>query len=182
MTVRPSARPPTRPSAPQGNQFEMLRFLASVGACILILHIHVVFNWQLSKQGISWTVITWPYRGLRCRPLEVTCFFFEVSSFQLIAGSTLIGFLYCNVFSLTGTSPLASDKSIYSSEKYNLHSSPVRRKLGVAFCFFFGGGDEFLVQRFLGISLKAWGVFLVVGGGGVGGGWILSRFPSTPSL
>ena len=44
VTVRPSTRPPTHPSAPQGNQFEMLRFLASVGACILILHIHVVFN------------------------------------------------------------------------------------------------------------------------------------------
>ena len=96
-------------------------------------------------------------------------FFFYVSSFQLIAGSTLIGFLYCNVFSLTGTSPIASDKSIYSSEKYNLHSSPVGSQIGRGI-FFWGGGDEFLVQRFLGISLKAWGVFLVVGGGGVGGG------------
>ena len=37
----------------------------------------------------------------------------QVSSFQLIAGSTLVGFLYSNVFSLTGASPLASAKSIY---------------------------------------------------------------------
>ena len=37
----------------------------------------------------------------------------QVSSFQLIAGSTIIGFLYCNVFSLRGASPLASAKSIY---------------------------------------------------------------------
>ena len=37
----------------------------------------------------------------------------QVSSFQLIAGSTLIGFLYCNVLSLKGASPLASAKSIY---------------------------------------------------------------------
>ena len=103
---------------------------------------------------VSWAQVSTP-RGY--------VFFFYVSSFQLIAGSTLIGFLYCNVFSLTGTSPLASDKSIYSSEKYNLHSSPVSRKLGVAF-FFGGGGDEFLVQRFLGISLKALGVFWGVGG------------------
>ena len=102
-------------------------------------------------------------------PSRLRGFFFQVSCFQLIAGSTLIGFLYCNVFSLTGTSPLAADKSIYSSEKYNLHSSPIRRKLGVAF-FFFGGGDEFLVQRFLGISLKALGVFGGVGGGGGGRG------------
>jgi len=36
---------------PQGNQFEMSHFLACVGACNLIVHIHVVFNWQLSKLG-----------------------------------------------------------------------------------------------------------------------------------
>ena len=36
----------------------------------------------------------------------------QVSSFQLIAGSTLIGFLYCNIFSLPGASPLASAKSV----------------------------------------------------------------------
>ena len=71
-------------------------------------------------------------------------------------------------FSLTATSPLASDKFIYLSERYNLHSSPVRSKLGVA--FFLRGGGEFLVQRFLGISLKALGVFGGVGGGGGGRG------------
>ena len=58
------------------------------------------------------------YRGLRCRPIEVTCFLFnvyrwQVFSFQLIAGSTVFGFLQCNGFSLTGASPLALAKSTY---------------------------------------------------------------------
>ena len=30
----------------------LLHFLARLGACNLILHIHVVINWQLSIQGI----------------------------------------------------------------------------------------------------------------------------------
>ena len=37
------------------------------------------------------TSITWPYRGLRCRPIEVEYFFevirWQVTSFQMIAGS-----------------------------------------------------------------------------------------------
>lgn len=37
----------------------------------------------------------------------------QVSSFQLIAGSTIIGFLYYNVFSLRRALPLASAKYIY---------------------------------------------------------------------
>ena len=32
------------PSAPKGNQCDLLHFLASVGACNLILRIHVVAN------------------------------------------------------------------------------------------------------------------------------------------
>ena len=36
--------PPASQSAPQANQCEMLHFLASVGACNLILHIYVVVN------------------------------------------------------------------------------------------------------------------------------------------
>ena len=41
LTVRPPAR---LLSAPQGNQCQMLHFLAAVGACNLIVHIHVVVN------------------------------------------------------------------------------------------------------------------------------------------
>ena len=38
------------PSTPQGNQCEVSHFQASVGACNLILHIHVVVKWQLSSR------------------------------------------------------------------------------------------------------------------------------------
>ena len=44
------------------------------------------------------TSITWPYRGLRCRPIEVKYFFevirWQVTSFQMIAGSSLIFFKF----------------------------------------------------------------------------------------
>ena len=49
-----SIHPPS--STPQGNQFEISHFLASVKVCNLIWHIHVVLNWQLSKQGFHWPV------------------------------------------------------------------------------------------------------------------------------
>ena len=51
----PYARPPARPSTTGGSQGEC-HFLASVGACNMILHINVVVNWQLSKQGSHWPV------------------------------------------------------------------------------------------------------------------------------
>ena len=56
--VRLTARPLVHPSvcttgqSPLGNQCEILHFLANVRACDLILHIHVVINWQ----GICWLV------------------------------------------------------------------------------------------------------------------------------
>ena len=46
--------PNDRPSAPQAFQCLISHFLASLEACNLILHIHVVINWQLSKQGIRY--------------------------------------------------------------------------------------------------------------------------------
>jgi len=33
----------------------------------LILDIHVMINWYLSKQGIHWQSMTWPYCGLKFR-------------------------------------------------------------------------------------------------------------------
>ena len=45
------------------------------------------------KTGYPLTSITWAYRGLRCRPIEVKYFFevirLQVTSFQMIAGSSL---------------------------------------------------------------------------------------------
>ena len=52
----PSVHPSTRLTAPHGNQCEISHFLASVGARNLILHIHVVVNWQLSKKSIRWPI------------------------------------------------------------------------------------------------------------------------------
>ena len=48
------------------------------------------------KTGYPLTSITWLYRGLRCRPIEVKCFFevirWQGTGFQMIAGSSLIFF------------------------------------------------------------------------------------------
>ena len=53
-----------------------------------------------AKTGYPLTSITWPYRGLRCRPIEVYYFFkvirWQVTSFQMIAGSSLNWFLILN--------------------------------------------------------------------------------------
>ena len=57
-----------------------------------ILEINVLINnWQLSKHGTPLTSITWPYRGLKCRPIEVKYFLklSSATSFQVIAGSSL---------------------------------------------------------------------------------------------
>ena len=80
---RTSAHPPIQPSvrtsAPDADGLS--NFLANVGACNLILHIHVVVNWKLLKQGIHLlTSITWLYCRLQCLHvfvLQVTCFFFS---------------------------------------------------------------------------------------------------------
>ena len=72
-----------------------IRFLMVRPQCI---HIGHQCNDQLTavKTGYPLTSITWPYRGLRCRPIEVK-YFFEVirwqgTGFQMIAGSSLIFF------------------------------------------------------------------------------------------
>ena len=74
-------------STPQGNQCEISHFQASVGACNLILHIHVVVKWQLSSR-VSPEGNTQLFHGLRCLPREVMCFFevtctcWQVTSFS----------------------------------------------------------------------------------------------------
>ena len=49
-------RPIFRQSAPHRYQCLISHFLASLGAGNLILYIHVLINWQLSKQCIHWPV------------------------------------------------------------------------------------------------------------------------------
>ena len=91
---------PARPSVPQENQCSISHFLAILVAqedwyCTHI--VHQCWN-QLTavKIGYPLTSITWPYRGLRCRPIEVEYLFkvirWQVTSFQMIAGSSLIFF------------------------------------------------------------------------------------------
>ena len=50
------------------------------------------------KRGYPPTSITWAYHGLRCRPVEVKYFFevirWQVTSFQMITGSSLIFFKF----------------------------------------------------------------------------------------
>lgn len=73
----------------------MSHFLAGVVAYNLILHIYVVVNWQLSKNGICWPV-SHGQIGAQGRSIEVTRFFevlhWQVTSSQLIAGSTPSGY------------------------------------------------------------------------------------------
>ena len=72
-----------------GNQCLLPHFLTTLGAKEKTDCINVVINWP----GYLPTSITWPYRGLRCRPTKVEYFFevirWQVASFEMIAGSSL---------------------------------------------------------------------------------------------
>ena len=61
----------------RGQPMWNLTHMAGVRTYNLIMHIHVVINTQLSKTGYPLISITWPYRGLRCQPIEVANFFFS---------------------------------------------------------------------------------------------------------
>ena len=61
--------------------------------CNLIIHIYVVIDWQLSKQGIRWTVPSDFIAGSGIDPSRLRIFLvirWEVSSFQMIADSSSI--------------------------------------------------------------------------------------------
>ena len=94
-------RPPARPSAPQGNQCLILTLASQFGSTArLIFHTYIAHQCcdQLTavKTGFPLTSITWPYRGPRCRPIEVEYLFevirWQVTSFHMIAGSSLFFF------------------------------------------------------------------------------------------
>ena len=93
---------PARPSAPQDNPCSISYFLASWVAqedwyCTHIVH-QCCDQLTAVKTGYPLTSITWPYRGLRCRPIKVEYLFevirWQVTSFQVIAGSSLIHMKY----------------------------------------------------------------------------------------
>ena len=81
-------RPPARPSAPQENQCLILTLSSQFGSTgRLILHTYIAHQCcdQLTavKTGYPLTSITWPYRGLRCRPIEVK-YFLKLSADKLL--------------------------------------------------------------------------------------------------
>ena len=89
---------PVRPSAAQGNQCSVSHILASLGAqedwyCTHVAH-QCCDQLTAVKTGYLLTSITWPYRGLRCRPIEAEYLFevirWQVTTFQMIAGSSSI--------------------------------------------------------------------------------------------
>ena len=87
------------PSTLQGNQCEIPHFFANVGACNLILHIHVVVNIIENCQNrvsvdqyhltVSWAQVS-THGGNSFLKLSAD----KLLVFQLIAGSTPSGFLY----------------------------------------------------------------------------------------
>ena len=91
-----------RPSAPQGNQCSISNFLASLGSqedwyCRHIAH-QCCDQLTAVKTGHPVASITWPYRGLRCRSIEVEYLFevirWQVATFQMITGSNLFFFIH----------------------------------------------------------------------------------------
>ena len=70
VTERPSDRPSVRTTGIPMFTLTLSSYFGSPGESWL--HINVVVNWQLSKQGIRW-----PYRGLRCWPIKVEYFFWS---------------------------------------------------------------------------------------------------------
>ena len=77
---------PARPFAPQENQCSISHFIASLVAqedwyCTHIVH-QCCDQLTALKTGYPLTSITWPNRGLRCRPIEVE-YLFEVIRWQV---------------------------------------------------------------------------------------------------
>ena len=96
MTVhRPTA---DRLAAPQENQYILSHFLTTLGAQEETDCTSNQCCDQLTavKTRYPLTSITWPYRGLMCRPIEIEYFLEvtrrQVTGFQMIAGSSLFYF------------------------------------------------------------------------------------------
>ena len=88
-------RPPDSPY----HRHTTLSSYNSLGACSLLLYIHVtihVIQLTAVKTVYSLTIIAWPYRALRYRPTEFEYFFeiigWQVATFQMTAGSSSIFF------------------------------------------------------------------------------------------
>ena len=89
-----------------------VNLLGSVGAWNLILYIHIVVNWQLSKQSIHWPVSHDHIAGSDVNPSRL-CVFFKFSADKLRVFDWSQAQVKVNVYLLSGTLPLASAKYIY---------------------------------------------------------------------
>ena len=112
------------------------------------LHIHVVMNWKLSKR-YPLTSIIWLYRGLWYRPIEVEDFFkvicWQVTSFQMIAGSSLFSFIHMEYVVFMSLQP--------RTIKILISNWPRTQKLSQLFRNT-GGEDLFLPWSSVGHSLR----------------------------
>ena len=100
------------------------------GSRNLILHSHVVVNWQLSNQGIRWPVSLDRIAGSGVTHRGYAFFEvlpWQVTNFQLIAGSTpsrllcnsyKFKFVWRKLYFSTWASPLALAKFIYYMVSY----------------------------------------------------------------
>ena len=89
MTVH---RPPADSVRTTGNQCLLSHFLASLGDKRKLIAHQCCDQLTAVKTGHPLTSITWPYRGLKCRRLEVEYFWsYPLTNyqFQMIAGSSL---------------------------------------------------------------------------------------------
>ena len=97
-----------------------VNLLGSVGAWNLILYIHIVVNWQLSKQSIHWPVVSHDHiAGSDVNPSRL-CVFFKFSADKLRVFDWSQAQVKVNVYLLSGTLPLASAKYIYICYIFNI--------------------------------------------------------------
>ena len=96
-----------------------VNLLGSVGAWNLILYIHIVVNWQLSKQSIHWPVSHDHIAGSDVDPSRL-CVFFKFSADKLRVFDWSQAQVKVNVYLLSGTLPLASAKYIYIYYIFNI--------------------------------------------------------------
>ena len=112
---------PARPFAPQENQCSISHFIASLVAqedwyCTHIVH-QCCDQLTAVKTGYPLTSVTWPNRGLRCRPIEVEYLFvirWQVSSLVFKWSQAQVSFFNSYQETIKGTEK-ASPYTPYST-------------------------------------------------------------------
>ena len=106
------------------------------------------------------TSITWPYRGLRCRPIKVKYFFevirWRVTSFQMIAASSL--FFFFTLIWNTSCISAAQLKSLFQTDLGSENFSQLLLA-GKTVAFDFAHHDHALVRFFVQFLFCDWSKF-----------------------